>query len=317
MSASQVGETDFPADESTQDTAVEENTTENAPSGRHGRFVVVVAVAGALVAALVILSVVLGLRGYRVYFMQTPSMGTSAPVGSLVVTQPVEVGDLGRGDVVTVAPRGGGSTHTHRVIDVAERSATTKGDLNGTPDPETVDAENLVGRAVLILPAMGWVVKMLPIILLTLLAGYLLTSRVRDPRARFRYLLLSVFCGLALSIVIVQPLLGVQLLSMNVDHREDGPFAEAHVVSTGLFPVQITPFEDAGQSSAVLAPTGTAGSAVATQAAEDGQFMFYPRLALTPGWSVVMVLYCALPFLVFGLHEFSTRRKAERGAGTA
>lgn len=278
-----------------------------APRSRWG--LVASIVLAVLVAAAVVVGTVLGMHGYRAFVMETPSMGTSAPVGSLVVVQPSSVAQLHQGDVVTVAPREGGTTHTHRVVEVSGAGAVTRGDLNGSPDPERVGDDNLVGRAVAILPAMGWVVKMLPIVLVTLLLTFLLTVRVQDRHARFRYRALGFFCGVALAIVLVKPLLGVQLLSMRLDQNEDGPYAVANVVSTGIFPVQVAPSEDQGQASQLLAPTGTAGQAVSTLVSKKGEFAFYPSLALTPLWWLGMIAYCASPFLLFGLHAWVTREK--------
>lgn len=266
-------------------------------------------VAAILLSVVIVLCVVLGLSGYRAYIMQTPSMGTAAPVGSLVVTRPAQVADLHPGDIVTVAPAGGGETHTHRVLSVSDGSATTRGDLNGTPDPEKVVQGNLEGRAVVVAPVLGWATKMLPMVLVVLLVSMLLTARVRDPQRKFRYRALGFFCGVALSVVVVQPLLGVQLLGMRTDQDARGSFAEAHVVSTGLFPVSVSPAEDHGTATDVLAPTGTDGMARADRPSDGGKFTFYPRMEFTPVWWLGAVLYCATPFAVLGLHQWFSRRK--------
>ncbi len=76
------------------------------------------------------------------------------------------------GDVVVAADRGGatiapetivvyvdprkGDLVTHRVIEVnSDGSYTTKGDMNGRPDPIPIPAENIRGEAVWIVPYVG------------------------------------------------------------------------------------------------------------------------------------------------------------------
>ena len=269
-----------------------------------------VALAAAAVGLLVA-GVVLGVLGYRAYIMQTPSMGTSAPVGSLVVTQPCSLAHLRQGDVVTVKPRQGGTTHTHRVVELSGDTAVTRGDLNGSADPERVGNGNLAGRAVAILPAVGWLVKMLPLVAVAMLAVFAVTVRVRDRGERFRYRAVGFFCALALSTAVVHPLLGLQLLSMRLDENADGPYAVAHVVSTGLLPVQVSPTGGHGHESELLAPTGAAGEALSTKPSAAGEFTFYPRLVLTPLWWGGVVLYCGLPFLVLGLYELTAGSRRE------
>lgn len=313
LSAAEAG--GLPDDEA--DAESEDGTTadDDAARPRSGRAARIIGWAAAVVLSLfVLLCAVLGLGGYRAYIMETASMGTSAPVGALVVTQPAQVADLRAGDIVTVAPSAGGTTHTHRVVSVDGSSAQTQGDLNGTPDPERVVQGNLEGCAVVVAPVLGWITKMLPIVLVVLIASMLLTVRVRDPRSRFRYRALGLFCGVALAVVIVKPLLGVQLLSMKTDQDADGPFAEAHVVSTGIFPVSVAPAEDHGTATDVLAPTGADGMARADEPSDGGKFTFYPRVELTSGWWLGAVLYCASPFVVFGIHQRVTRQKGEVSA---
>ena len=58
------------------------------------------------------------LAGGRWFVMQTPSMGTAAPVGTLVLTRPVaKLSALQVGDVVTCRPPApAASYYTHREI---------------------------------------------------------------------------------------------------------------------------------------------------------------------------------------------------------
>ncbi|MCB4209087.1 S26 family signal peptidase, partial [Arthrobacter sp. UM1] len=76
--------------------------------------------------ALVAAVLVGALAGLRAFIMETPSMGTAAPVGSLVLTAPAQTGDLSVGDIVTFKQDGAKETHTHRVIAAGKDGVRTK-----------------------------------------------------------------------------------------------------------------------------------------------------------------------------------------------
>lgn len=228
-------------------------------------------------------------------------MGTAAPVGSLVLTAPAQTGELSVGDIVTFKQDGATETHTHRVVDAGAEGVQTKGDINGAADPGRLDQSRLVGKAFFVSPVLGWVVKMLPIVVVVLLLGILFTRRVENPLSRFRYRVMAFFFGLAVAIAVVKPLLGAKLLWLRVDDTHD-PHATASVVSTGLLPVQIVPLEDKGAASQVLSPTGTVGEAVSTHLDETGHFVLIPQLALTPWWWIGLALFCLTPIVWLGIH---------------
>src|SRR5690348_4293534 len=73
-----------------------------------------------VVALLVATPVALGLSGWRAQSMTTPSMGRTAPVGSLVITHPVAASSLHVGDIVAFHPPGrSGTTFVHRVTGIS------------------------------------------------------------------------------------------------------------------------------------------------------------------------------------------------------
>lgn len=272
----------------------------------HGRWLwpvvgllALLAVAGAAVAFVV--------SGMRMYVVQTPSMGTGAPVGALVVTTPAQVSDVAVGDIVAFQQPGDVKPHTHRVKAIDGDVLRTRGDINGADDPLPVGDSSLIGRAVIAAPVLGWAVKMLPIVLIVTVIGTLLTVRVGNPLERFRYRVLAAFCGLAIAIAYVKPMLGAALLWMRVDSGGADPQATARVVSTGLLPIRVMPLDDGGHASGVLSPTGTTGEAVATKLGADGRFAFYPQPALDFWWWVGIIVFCLLPVFVLGLHAFLHR----------
>ena len=101
------------------------------------------------------LAVTIGLvDGYRPVVITTGSMGTAAPVDSLVIAAPRSPDTVQVGDVL-VMRRDGKATVTHRVIEVERHGdaliAITKGDANPSPDPTPFPLEGtqLVGRWVI------------------------------------------------------------------------------------------------------------------------------------------------------------------------
>jgi len=85
----------------------------------------------------------------RVSRVLTGSMGDAVPAGSLVVSRPLQAGDIERGQVVVFMPPApfgtpDGRPVAHRVVDVTRDGGNvlikTKGDANAAEDPWTVNA---------------------------------------------------------------------------------------------------------------------------------------------------------------------------------
>lgn len=117
-----------------------------------------------LVSLMVILSALLwGFRlfGYEVLVVQSGSMEPAYHVGSLVYVKPVEVEELGIGDVITFE-LGGSVRGTHRIIEVLDdngtRSFRTKGDNNDHADANPIRSESIVGEVKFSLPYLGFLV---------------------------------------------------------------------------------------------------------------------------------------------------------------
>ena len=70
--------------------------------------------------AAVVATVGFRLDGGRWFIVETPSMGQSLPVGSLVLTTPSELDAVADGDVITFRNPESGAVYTHRVARVTE-----------------------------------------------------------------------------------------------------------------------------------------------------------------------------------------------------
>jgi signal peptidase len=78
----------------------------------------------------------------------------------VVIIAKVPTDDIATGDVIQFRVPDG-ITVMHRVIDIQETEGgsevfITKGDANDEPDSEPVIPENVVGKAVMTIPKIGW-----------------------------------------------------------------------------------------------------------------------------------------------------------------
>lgn len=223
---------------------------------------------GAVTATVLLLGVVGAalwmLLGGRWLVVETPSMGTRAPVGSLVQLGPAEVADVVVGDLVTVRPPGSGETWTHEVVAVhADGTLGTAGRLTG-PDPWRVDDAMLVGRATAVLPGVGWAVRCAPLLIAVAIAVGLLWRRTpagwRLPSAQ-----LAAAAGLSAVLLLHQPLQGAEELGVRTEGRQ----AVGQWVNTGLLPLRVAPVT--GDAAPQVVGTGEVARMTLDAPATGGQ----------------------------------------------
>lgn len=214
------------------------------------------------------------------------------------MTAPASISALNSGDIITYDV-GDGLTRTHRVVSVTSNGVVTKGDLNGSNDPLPVHEQEIVGKVVWSLSWGGHLLRLLPYILCGWLLMHVFTMSLTDLRARSRYRFLGLYCGLALGLVVLKPLFGIDLLAMQLNGTGDAASAQAHVVSTGIFPVQMHGAGSEGSSSGVLFPAGEDGYAVARERNQMGAFGFKPRMALDWVWGAGIIAFILSPYLLF------------------
>ena len=239
---------------------------------------VLLAVGGVLLAA--------WCAGLRWFVVETPSMGTAAPVGTLVVVEPLRSTPPRVGEVVTFSPASGSSMIvTHRVVAVTSTGIRTRGDINATRDPWTTPADRVVGRAVLLVPAAGWALRVVPVLLAALVGVDLLARRIRTDARRAAVRVLG--SGVAVSAIlgVMRPLQGVAVMGAS---QADG-HAAALVVSTGLLPVRVA------SGDAVLHLTSGQVGRLVVDSVQDGRYQLTTALDPGPiGWAVIVVI-CAAP----------------------
>jgi len=85
----------------------------------------------------------------------TGSMEPAIPVGSVVLIKPVDPETLKIGDIICFTLTEPTSI-THRIINITDEGFITKGDANEDPDQWTVRKENVIGKAILTIPFIGY-----------------------------------------------------------------------------------------------------------------------------------------------------------------
>lgn len=248
------------------------------------------------VAVLLAVTVVLvgwRLHGGRWVRVETASMGTEAPVGTLLWVAPADFETLEPGDLVTFHPPGDRSvTYSHLVESVHDDGTfSTQGRISA-PDPWRITRDDLVGKVVLRWPGVGWLVLAAPVLLSGGLLVVLVVLRIRTRELKLPVAVVGGSLVLVIALVVYRPLTRAEQLSfVPVD---DG--ARATYVSTGLLPLRLT----APGADPVTLRDGEVGS-VHTPGREraDGGSRFavslHPDIPL--GWWAALVAACFLPAL--------------------
>ncbi|MFL6154534.1 MAG: S26 family signal peptidase, partial [Marmoricola sp.] len=120
----------------------------------------------------VLLAFTAGLAGWRIsggswVRVETPSMGTRAPVGTLLWIKPVAFDSLRPGDLITFTPPGThGVTYSHEVKKVfPDGTLSTQGRITA-PDPWRIGPHDIVGKAVMRWRGVGWLVLAAPVLVI-------------------------------------------------------------------------------------------------------------------------------------------------------
>jgi hypothetical protein len=242
------------------------------------------------------------LDGGRWERVETPSMGTVAPVGTLLWVKPVAFDSLRPGDFITFRPPGSsGGTYSHRVLArQADGTVTTKGVLSA-PDPWRLTADDVVGMVRLRGVGVGWLVQAAPL----LLAGGLVAAlAVRVLRKRWRAPVAVVLAAVVLSIPIswLRPLVNAEQLSFA---PSAGGGADAAYVGTGLLPIRLT----AEGGASVVMHDGEVGRVHVEHADGSGRL----RVSLSPAvpwwWWAALVGACFVPALAAGRPRATTNAR--------
>jgi len=222
--------------------------------------------------------------------VQTPSMGTVAPVGTLLWVQPVEFSSLQVGDFITFHPPGHRDlTYSHRVFSLnVDGTVTTKGVLTA-PDPWRLTSRDVVGKVAARWWAVGWVVQAAPLLVIGGLLLWLLCWKAVAQAQRLPVAIVGTSVLLCLVIVIYRPLVRAEQLSF----APTAQGARAEYVSTGLLPLHLQAVHGGG----VDLRDGQVGSVLATRADSSGRYLVHLHPHLPLSWWITLALGCFLPAL--------------------
>lgn len=236
--------------------------------------------------------------GWSGHSMVTPSMGTAAPVGTLVISRPISADAVHVGQILVFHPPGRpNTTYMHRVIAITPGpggpALRTKGDINGSADGWVLHQTNLIGQAVVFIPDGGFVIQELPLFLLGLFVMLLLTSAARRAtRVSLRIGGAALLCSAL--IIYYRPLERISLISQVISNGN----GEATVVPAGVLPLRV---RAVGGSRLNLTP-GQAGTVKIHDVHHNGVFQISSSVHLT-GWWWLLILAWVTPILVALLFE--------------
>lgn len=108
----------------------------------------------------IVILVSLFLSGLRLCVIQSGSMEPTIPTYSVcLVTTQVDYDDLSVGDIVVYTRRSDGQQIVHRIVDITDTGAITRGDANQTDDGVSVTPDNLYARYIAHIPCGGRVIN--------------------------------------------------------------------------------------------------------------------------------------------------------------
>lgn len=233
-----------------------------------------------LLAGLVVLFF---LSGWRLFVIKTPSMGQTAPAGSLIVAHARP--DYKKGDIVAFVQND--RVYIHRIVGIdskKDNAFITKGDLNGAADPWRVNSNNIIGRAASITRHAGWLLLALPWLTLGFIIVYLLSILPKlAPQWRWPVRIMGGAIVITLVSLWLHPWINFGFLGY-VPNQQAG--VDMHIVNTGIFNIKA--------EGTVLSP-GEDAIINIPYSDSAGRFVLLPRPALG-FWGVVwMIIFALLP----------------------
>lgn len=262
--------------------------------------------AAAAVGAALLTVLIFSLTGGRWMTVTTPSMGQSAPVGSLILSRPVEFTTIELGDwVVFQPPASSGESYTHRVVQFADNGGLiTKGDNNGSDDPWIVRDADMIGGVIASLPGVGYLIQMLPILLVGGFTIFFLVRYYFAPGYRLAAMTVGNSLVLALAIFVVRPLVNAVMISQTSADN----VGTTVLVPTGVLPIRVEAY---GGEAKVLLP-GELGAVKSEVTDPNGMFSVVLSPAMTPVLWAVFITVWSVPMVVCLIEAIRTARRAQQ-----
>lgn len=200
---------------------------------------VIMVIAGAIIIA----ALMWRSSGGQWFVVETPSMGQAAPVGTLVLTQPAKVANFSTGEIITFQPPLSTvhEIYTHRVNAIKNGQISTKGDNNSIADPWLLSDKDIVGKSVVIIPGLGWLLRSIPYLIIGFLLVWFITKWFIPLKWRSAWRITGFALVASITSIILKPFIGLAVLATTVE----GKIAHAIIVSTGMLPVKAETFNGA------------------------------------------------------------------------
>lgn len=246
---------------------------------------------------LVVGPALLFVNDFRWFFIETPSMGMTAPVGSLVITKPQA--DYQSQDIIAFHQNK--RVYTHRIIGQDEQGLITKGDLNSAEDAWRVQPDQIIGKEIMIVKHLGWLWRALPWLIFGLIVLFVATSHHKI-NYQWRWPLRLVGFGVLMTILTIwlHPWLNFGVLTF-LPHDETS--IDMHVVNTGIFTIK------AYDTTLV---SGQDGMVNVTHINKDGKFVLVPRPSLSLIEKIFALVYCLTPLIISLFIKIPEAERAKR-----
>ncbi|MDO4870510.1 MAG: signal peptidase I [Candidatus Saccharibacteria bacterium] len=217
------------------------------------------------------------------FFVSTPSMGTTAPVGSLILTSPKN--DYQKDEIIVF--KRSDRVYVHRIVDKTESGFKTKGDMNSSADAWMVKSEDIIGEAKTIMKKIGWLWKALPWLIIGIAIVYFISCLSWiDPLLRWPIRLIGGAFVLMLVTLWLHPWINFGMLGFVPDNVKG---VNMHVVNTGIFAINVQgTILKSGEDAVVNIPYSN----------DNGWFVLVPRPALRFWEMVFAIIFCSIPLLI-------------------
>lgn len=242
-------------------------------------------------------------KGYRAFFVSTPSMGMTAPVGTLIITYPAK--QYHQQDIIAFKQQD--RVYTHRIVGERDGGFVTKGDLNASDDNWIVQSGQIIGRAVVVAKHLGWIWKALPAFILGMTIVWLISNFHKlNPYWRWPIRLIGLSVVVTIITIWLRPWVSFAVLGVmpRTDHAVD-----MRIVNTGVFRLK---------AQELKLVSGEDGITKVSQLDDKGRFILVPRPSLSVPEIIFAVLFCLIPLFISLVVEVPpTNANQRRGSKTA
>lgn len=119
-------------------------------------FYALIAVFAVLLLPILIYNLPFIIGGNGAFIVMSGSMEPAVHIGSVVITESINAGELKEGDIITFKREN--NFITHRIVEITESGIKTRGDASEDADSSLTKAENIRGKLLFSIPSMGYYV---------------------------------------------------------------------------------------------------------------------------------------------------------------